>query len=96
MVLRPTDFTPSPTMTFNYILRSVEKITPGNRKSIIKSHLEAFLHNPLIKDILEQDETPDPPQGPPASTSDLKKIQDTLSQLAKAVETLKSAPPPKP
>ena len=57
----------------------------------MKSHLEAFLHNPLIKDILKQDETPDPPQGPPSNTLDLKKIQDTLSQLVKAVETLKSA-----
>ena len=62
----------------------------------MKSHFKAFLHNPLIKDILEQDETPEPPQGPPSNTLDLKKIQNTLSQLTKAVETLKSAPPPKP
>jgi len=57
----PVEFTPTPTYTFNYILRSVEQISPGKRKSIMKNHLEAFLHNPLIKDILEQDETPAPP-----------------------------------
>ena len=90
------EFTLSPTMTFNYILRNVEKITPGNRKSIMKFHLKVFLHNPLIKDILEQDKTPNPLQDPPSNTLNLKKIQDTLFQLTKAVETLKSTPPPKP
>ena len=95
--LWPTDFTTSPTLTFNYILRSAEKIKPGNRAAILKPHLEAFLHNPLIKDILEQDKTPAPLQPPPPSNAlELKKIQDTLTQLAKAIETLKSAPTPKP
>ena len=56
----------------------------------MKSHLVAFFYNPLIKDILEQDEIPAPPQDPPSNTMDLKKIQDTLSQLTKAVESLKA------
>ena len=62
----------------------------------MKTHLKAFLQNPIIKEILEPDKTPSPSQATPSSTLDLKKIQDTLSQLSKAVESLKSSSISKP
>ena len=83
----------SPSYAFEHLLNNIISTSPKYREATIKPILMNFLAHPVIKEMLAQDSTLTPTQAPPPDNMDLKKIQDTLSQLSKAVESLKTPPP---
>ena len=85
----------TPSYTFDHLLNNIISTSPKYREATIKPILLNFMAHPVIKEMLALDSTLTPTQAPHTDNMDLKKIQDTLSQLSKAVEALKSPPPSK-
>ena len=84
----------TPSHAFEHLLNNIISSSPKYREASIKPILLNFMAHPVIKELLAQDDTPAPKQATPPDNMDLKTIQDTLSQLSKAVEALKPPPPP--
>ena len=85
-----------PGEAFKWLLNTIISSPSSAREAKIKPHLLTFIAHPIIKDLLAQSEPPAPTQAK-SDNLDLQKIQDSLSMLAKAVESLKKgAPPQKP
>ena len=84
-VLRPSG---SPKDSFDTILNAIISTDPSKREAIVKPHLLSFIAHPIIKELIGQSETPAPAEETPSQNLELKQIQDTLSQLSKAVDRL--------
>ena len=85
----------SPSYAFEHLLNNIISTSPKYREVTIKPILLNFMAHSVIKELLAPGNTPTLTQAPLTENTDLKKIQDTLSQLSKAVEALKSPPPSK-
>ena len=78
---------------FSTILDIIISLPPQNRQAKAKSAINSFISHPIIKELLEDGDATAPPPSLPSYNLELQKIQDTLSSLTKAVESLKKATP---
>jgi hypothetical protein len=78
----------TPAEAFEYILKAITATDPSKREARIKPHLQAFIEHPIILDIIGQSEAHAPADGTLPTTLELKRIQDSLSSLSKAVDAL--------
>ena len=85
----PSPASGGPKKAFEDILNNIITSTPAQRQAIVHPHLLTFLSHPIIKELASQSEPPAQAQPPLTNNLELQKIQDSLLQLAKAVEALK-------
>ena len=78
----------SPEEAFNYVLQKIIHSSLSTREAKIKPLLHNFISHPIIHNLLSNDKIPAPTQDN-SNNSDLQKIQDNLTSLTKAVESLK-------
>jgi hypothetical protein len=76
-----------PKEAFDCILKCILAMQPPSREAKIKPHLLNFISHPVIKDLIGHKD--DPPAQKDSNNLELAKIQETLAQLSKAVDTLK-------
>jgi hypothetical protein len=76
-----------PKEAFNCILECILAMQPAIREAKIKLHLLNFISHPTIKELIGHSN--DPLAQTESSNLELAKIQETLMQLSKAVNTLK-------
>jgi len=84
----------TPADAFDYILNAIIATDPSKREALIKPHLQTFIDHPIIKDITGQSEAHAPADGTLLTTLELKRIQDSLNSLSKAVDCLSKGNPP--
>ena len=84
----------TPADAFDYILNAIIATDPSKREALIKPHLQTFIDHPIIKDITGQSEAHAPADGTLPTTLELKRIQDSLNSLSKAVDCLSKGNPP--
>ena len=84
----------SPTDIFSTILNLIISQPPHKRPTKVGPAILSFISHPTIKELLEESDAPAPPSSSPLNNLELKKIQDTLTSLSKAIEGLKKANPP--
>jgi hypothetical protein len=76
-----------PKWFFNSLLEHIKSHTPFTLKADVGPHLQDFLADPTIKDILGSSKAPTAPSAPIPDT-DLKMIQQSLTSLSKAITDL--------
>src|SRR5258708_32686602 len=79
---------------FDKILDNIIATDPSLREARVKPHLLAFIAHPIIKELISQSENLTPTDDTQSTTLELKRIQDTLSSLSKAVDRLSKGNPP--
>jgi hypothetical protein len=86
-----------PKWFFSSLLEHIKQHPPSTLKANVGPHLQSFLANPTIKDILVSSKAPTAPKAPLPDT-DLQKIQQSLTTLSKAITDLqkKVSPPSNP
>jgi hypothetical protein len=91
----PTVFDPK--WFFSSLLERIKQHPPSTLKANVGPHLQSFLAEPTIKDILDSSKAPTAPNAPLPDT-DLQKIQQSLTTLSKAIADLqkKVSPPSNP
>ena len=83
-----------PGKAFQNILNTIIATEPHRRIPLIREHLLKFISHPVIKEIVGDSPDPATPHNDTANNLDLQKIQDTLTSLTKAIDSLKKAPSP--
>jgi hypothetical protein len=76
-----------PKEAFDCVLEHIIATQPANREAKIKPHLLNFISHPIIKELIGCSD--DPPAQTDSNNLELARIQETLVQLSKAVDTLK-------